>query len=272
MKIARTLLAALGTAVCCTPVWSDARLAVLIDALRITEVAGLMRREGLNYAQDLNDEMLNGQGGAFWQTQVDQIYNPERMVETVRAGLEAGLSRSQTDTASAFFDSTEGQRIVELENAARAAMQDETIEEAARESCVARSDQDAPHLSLIDTFIQINDLIERNVAGALGSNYQFYSGLIDGGSAVMSEDDILREVYGQQAEIRADVDTWLCGYLLLAYRPLPIDELDTYVDFYKSPTGTALNAALFDGYETMYRDIAYALGRAVALNASGDDI
>ena len=48
--------------------------------------------------------------------------------------------------------------------------------------------------------------------------------------------------------------------------------LETYLAFSRTDAGKALNAALFDGYEAMYRDISYALGRAVALSAQGNDI
>jgi len=251
---------------------ADAPLTLLFDALKIPEVTRIMRDEGLGYAGELDSDMLNGQGGPFWTGLIDDIYAANRMNETVRRALEAGLSDRDTEIALAFFASELGTEIVGLENASRMAMQDDLLEESAREACGAPAVSDTDHLALIERFIRSNDLIERNVAGALSSNFQFYSGLVEGGYLAMSEPEVIEDVYGQEPEIRADTEQWLCGYLLLAYRSLPLEGLEAYVAFYETDAGRALNAALFEGYEEMYRDISYALGRAVALSAAGDDI
>ena len=71
------------------PVWADARAQVLMDVLRIDEVAVILQAEGVEYAETINQDMLGGQGGAGWQLQVDAIYNPQRLTETLRAHLEA---------------------------------------------------------------------------------------------------------------------------------------------------------------------------------------
>jgi hypothetical protein len=268
----RGILAILIWGALALPSWADARLSVLVDLLRIDEVTRIMQQEGMSYAQTLNEDMLDGQGGGFWATQVAQIYAQPRMAETVRQGLAQGLTPDQIDTAIAFLKTDIGQTLIELENAARAAMQDEAVETAAKERCGEPLEGDLPHLAVIERFVDQADLIERNVSGALSSNFRFYTGLADGGLTDQSEADILAQVYAQEPDVRSDTETWLCGFLLLAYRTVPVDDVNAYVDFYDTAAGRALNAALFDGYETMYRDISYALGRAVALNAVGDDI
>ena len=124
----------------------------------------------------------------------------------------------------------------------------------------------------VASFIEVNDLIERNVSGAMSSNFQFYKGLADGRFTDETEADILAEVWAQQDDIRADTNEWLHGFLLLAYQPLPSETMESYLSYVQTPEGQALNAALFEGFETVYRNISYALGRAVALNADGDEI
>jgi hypothetical protein len=66
------------------------------------------------------------------------------------------------------------------------------------------------------------------------------------------------------------VSEWIHAYLMLAYAPLTGDELASYISFSESPSGRALNTALFAGFEDLYRDISADLGRAAgrALNAS----
>ena len=55
------------------PAYADARLSVLVDVLRLPQIAGILREEGLSSAEDLNTEMLNGQGGAGWHLQIEKI-------------------------------------------------------------------------------------------------------------------------------------------------------------------------------------------------------
>lgn len=268
----RAVLLAVCLTICASPLWANARMTVLMDVLRITEVVGILRDEGFTYAETLDNDMLDGQGGTFWQAQVDQIYNVEIITEQIRQALEQGLTEADVDAALAFFSTDAATRIIDLENAARRAMKDPDVEEAARDMFLSLQGSDDPLFQQVSRYIELNDLLERNVSGAMSSNYQFYKGLADGHYTDESEEDILAEVWAQQEDIRADTNEWLNGFLLLAYQPLPPQTMQSYVAYAETPEGQALNAALFEGFETVYRDISYALGRAVALNAEGDEI
>ncbi|MGA9434719.1 MAG: hypothetical protein WBV62_10845, partial [Roseobacter sp.] len=183
-----------------------------------------------------------------------------------------GLEPDDVEAALAFFGSEQGARIISLENAARQAMADPEVEEAARDIYAGLKDGDDPLYILVSRYIDDNDLLERNVTGAMSANFQFYMGLSDGKFTDQSEAEILEEVWSQQDDIRDDTEYWLNGFLLMAYQPLPLETMQNYVDYSASDEGQALNAALFDGFEGIYRDISYALGRAIALNAEGDGI
>ena len=75
---------------------------------------------------------------------------------------------------------------------------------------------------------------------------------------------ILADVWSGEEETRADTESWLFGFLLMAYRPLSDVEMADYNAFSRTGAGQALNAALFEGFEVMYRDISHALGLAAA--------
>ncbi len=268
----RLLAFAIMLALSAPPAWANARMTLLMDALRIDEVVGILRSEGFAYAQELDQDMLAGQGGAFWHGQIRQIYDADRITERLRRALEAELSEEEIEAALAFFGSNQGARIVELENAARQALSDPEVETAARDNYTSLKGSDDPLLSLVSQYVQVNDLLERNVSGSMSANFQFYKGLSDGRYAQQSEAEILQEVWSQQDFIREDTEYWLYGFLLMAYQPLSLETMEAYVDYSSSSEGQALNAALFSGFEEVYRDISYALGRAVALNAEGDEI
>ncbi len=256
----------------CLMAQGTARVTLLMDALKMAEMMQIVRTEGLDYARDLNADMLDGQGSGFWASQVDRIYDIHRMSETTRTGLANALQGSDLDATLAFFQTPAGERIVALENAARGAMGDDDIEEIARQNYRDLAQDGGHRLDLIRAFVTANDLLERNVSGALTSNYQFFRGLSDGNAFDMSEDEMIAEVWAQEEEIRADTEEWLMGYLLMAYQPLSDEELEAYIAFSRTDAGQALNRGLFDGFNAMYTDISYALGRAVALELAASEL
>ena len=268
----RALCLAIVFALSAGPSWANARMTLLMDALMMSNVVAILRAEGLADAQDLNEDMLAGTGGAFWDGQIRQIYDSQRIMERLRRALEEGMSPEEIDAALAFFDSERGARIVSLENAARRALADPQVDQAARDVYASLQGSDDPLLGRVTRDIDDKDRRERYVSGAMSANFQFYKGLSDGGYTEQSEAEILEEVWSQQDDIREDTEYWLNGFLLMAYQPLPLETLDTYIAYSASEDGQALNAALFDGFEAVYRDISYALGRAIALNADGDEI
>ena len=251
---------------------ADARMSVLVDVLRLPEAAMILSEEGVTQAQDLNIEMLDGQGGPGWAMQVARIYEPSLMVELVRAELEQELSGEALEEVIAFYAGSRGTQIVELENAARRAIQDPEVEEIARGQFTDLDGRNDPRVELIEQYIESGDMISRNVTSALNSNYQFLRGLVEGDALEMSEEEILKDAAGDLEESTRDTREWLFGFLMLAYHPLSDDDLRAYIDFTKTPAGQALNRALFEGFGKAYEDISYALGRAVALNMTAEEL
>ena len=251
---------------------ADARMSVLVDVLRLPEAAQILSDEGFGYADDLNKEMLDGQGGAGWQVQVTAIYDPNRMVELVRAELEAELDGALLEDVISFYDSDLGGSISGLENSARVAIQNRDVEEAARARYVELFDSNDARFDQINRYILAGDMLNRNVTSALNSNMQFLRGLADGKAVDLSEDEILDDVSRDLEATREDTTSWLFGFLLLAYSPLDDEQLETYIAFTQTEAGQALNRALFNGFGAAYEDISYALGRAVALNMTAQEL
>lgn len=250
----------------------------ILDLLALPDTVAVMRKEGLSYGDELGQDMLSMGGTSGWAAAVDRIYDTERMEDTVRAGFAAAWAEQDAaiDPLITFFSGENGQRVVQLEISARDAMAEPEIEDAARAAWIdaahdAETEPDM-RLDLIADFIETNDLIEANVVGAMNSSFEFYLGLVDGGGLEMTEDDILREVWSSEAENREDTREWLNAYMLMAYRPLEIEVLQDYVALAGSQNGRALNRALFAGFDRMYSDISYALGRALARQMTAQDL
>ncbi len=253
-------------------VLADARGNVLVDVIKLPEAAVILAEEGMAQAEDLNRDMLNGQAGPAWFQQVGQIYAPERMVEMVRTELDMELTGEAREEVIRFFASSRGTQIVELENSARRTIQDPDVEEAARARYRNLEGSDDARLALISRYVETGDMIQRNVMSALNSNYQFLRGLVEGGAIEMSEEEMLKDAANDLEQSTADTTEWLFGFLLLAYHPLQDSDLEAYIAFAETPAGQALNRALFNGFGKAYEDISYALGRAVALNMTAQEL
>ncbi|MEP1943019.1 MAG: hypothetical protein ABJJ03_07915 [Sulfitobacter sp.] len=268
----RRLMAFFLVALTALPVWAGARHTVLMDVLQIRQLSTILHHEGVSYGTSLDQDWLEGQGGNAWEQQVARIYDVERISEAIRAGVEPNLNGDALENVILFMGSDLGNKIVTLENSARTAMADPLIEEEARAQFAAAEGSEDARLAQIDRMIVVGDLVNRNTTAALNASYHFLRALVDGGFLEMSEEEMLTDVMSGRDEISADTVSWLGGFMLLAYSPLSLEELTLYADFTATPEGKALNAALFAGFDPLYDDISYALGRAIALNLSSQDL
>lgn len=251
-----------------------AELARLWEVLRLSDLISVMSREGRDYGASLGQDMFPQRAGAIWDETVARIHDPARMQAGLRSGLARQLQGVDLAPMLAFFDTPEGRHIIGLEISAREAMLDETLEEASADA-VDRLRRDSPaFFNSLEAFIAANDLIESNVAGAMNSTVAFYSGLAQAGEpgTALSEAEILADVWAQEPDIRADTETWVYGYLAMAYQPLPEGQLADYTRFSRTDAGRALNAALFAAFDTLFVEISRELGEAAAARMIGEDL
>ena len=220
--------------------------------------------------------MFPGRGGAEWTGIVGAIYDPAVMRGRFEARLAAELNGDAETVAQAmaFFGSAQGQRILGLEIGARRALTDDAAEEAAKvtvEDMIAKSD---PRMDVLRTFAETNELIEMNVTGALNANLAFYQGLDEGGAfgGEMTEEQMLNDVWGQEAEVRGQTEEWLFSFLALAYAPLSEADMAAYQAYSETPGGRRMNRALFAAFEAVFTPISHDLGVAAARRMQGEDI
>lgn len=244
----------------------------LLEAMRVPEIVQVMREEGLDYAQEMGEDLLPGGATRGWRAVVSQVYDTEAMEEVVRGQFIDSFAGTEAGPLLDFFTSEDGQRVVDLEITARRTLIDDDLEASAREAYQALDGTDDPRLEQIEAFVEANDLVEANVVGAMNASYQFYLGLVDGGAFEMTEEEILSEVWAQEEDTRIDTREWLYAFLLVAYRPLSDAVLDEYVALSASPEGRAMNRALFAGFNAMYDEISYGLGLAAAQQMLGEEL
>lgn len=253
---------------------SEEDLSTLYDALKMADGVSIVSQEGLDYAQEIEADMFPGRGGDRWQAIVAQIYDEDRLNELTRDAMRKYLGDQDVTPMLAFLQSDLGSSLMGLEVSARIAIQDEAVEEAAIERAAQMEQDGDPRWDQLSVFIEVNDLVEFNVMGALNSNFEFFRGLADGGAFPedMNEADMLSQVWSEEAEIRDSTTEWMYGYLALAYGPVTDADLDTYIDFSQTEAGRALNSALFDAFDVVYRVVSRELGLAVSQFMVGEDI
>lgn len=248
----------------------------LVAALRLPDLFDVVSAEGRAYGREIDDNMLDGGGGASWALAVDQIYAPGRLLPKFTAALDENLLRTDADLgpALAFFRSALGQQATALEISARRALLDPDVEDAGRLTLEEMRANNAPRLALVDAFIEANNLVETNVASGLNANYAFYQGLRDAGAIgpEMSEDDVVAEVWSQEDAIRDETDTWVHAYLTMAYAPLSDDQIRQYTELSKEAGAVALNRAMAEAFETVFTDVSRQLGRAAGAVLAGQDL
>ena len=252
---------------------AEARIAALSAIFQIDPMLEVLKEEGLGYGADLDADMLEGQGGSVWLAKVSAVYDVVRMRQLYDQAMLAELGNDAEALAGieGFFATDLGARVMALELAARRTLLDETAEAAAERSFAAVKSAGGPRLRGLADFIEVNDLIESNVMGALNANLAFYRGLAAEGAfdGEMTEDQMLAEVWSAEADVRAETEDWLFPFLNLAYQPLTEAELQDYVAFSRTIPGQRLNRAMFVAFDEIFAAISLDLGRALGREMQG---
>lgn len=253
---------------------SVAPVDTLFRALGLPEIIEIMREEGIAYGTDLDADLFEGRGGVSWAAVVEEIYDLQRMTDTVRNRMDAELAAEDLSPMIGFFMSDRGRRIVQLEISARRAQLDKRVEAASRDALAAMVADNDPRFGLLEEFAEVSELIDSNVVGAMNSNYAFYVGLTESGafSGEMTEEEILSDVWSQEDAIRLETEDWLYAYLALAYQPLSDDDLQTYTAFFRTREGTVLNRAIFTAFDEMFVAVSLALGRGASRFLAGQEL
>jgi hypothetical protein len=249
--------------------------AQLTEALQLDALFAILVEEGLAQGAELEAESFPAGGGPGWDRALADLYDQARLQDRFATALAAELADDPAlPEILAFFGSDLGARAITAEIAARRAFLDPAAEDAARVAADRLRGTRDPRLAQIERFIAAGDLLEANVAGALSGNLAFLTGLSDTGlyGQAMPAQELMAQVWAQEAQIRADTTSWLHAYLGLAYAPLTEAEMQAYIDFMASPTGQRLNAAIFAAFDQVFRQVSYDLGRAAGVAIQGRDI
>lgn len=264
----------LSATLICAPAasFSQAALTRLYDLIAIDAYIGIVREEGLEDIDTLSEDMLGRPADAALLTKMSRIYDPLRMGDAVRRALQREMTDTQVEQAAAFFSSARMQRIIELEVAARRAISDPSVEDIATVAWLEAEEERPWLVARINEIWRANDLLERNVAGALNANLHFYRGLAQSDAFAMSETEMLSEVWAQETEIRAETELWLGAYLTLSYDPVDQDTLESYARFWDTGTGQAVNRAIFAAFNEIYNEISFATGQVLALSIGTQEL
>ncbi|MEM1078310.1 MAG: DUF2059 domain-containing protein [Pseudomonadota bacterium] len=250
------------------------RIDALLNAVGMERMLELMREEGLVYGDDLALDFLGGSGGSSWEAAVSAVYDTDRMRETLKSGFADSFDEDMLTPLEEFYGSETGVEIVALEIAAREAFLDRDLEDATKAQIPELQASNPEAFDQVTAFIEINDLVDQNVVGALNSNYAFYIGLMEGGGfpSDLSESDILADVWGQEGEIRENTTEWLYAFLLTAYLPLEAQRMEAYLDLSRSEAGQAFTRALFAGFDEMFIEVSRGLGAAASRFMASEEL
>lgn len=239
----------------------------VFDALRIGDVAMLLHDEAVASADDLGAGLVPERERDAWLRMVSRINAPETLERMLREQFGAALDTDAVGEIHAFLDSPLGARIVGLELSAREVLNSPGVEEAAVERFEDARAAGTPRAAQVATFIEVNDLIDQNVVGALNANAAFLEGMQDAAgnaSGLVPQGGIREEVMRQAPEIREATEDWVTAFVSLAYDPLPDEDFASYIAFSESAPGQALNVALFAAFDVVFETTSRQTGAALA--------
>ena len=239
-------------------------VADLERSLGIAELVGVLAREGQGYGDTLDQSMFGGKGGPRWKATVSRIYDPAVLSARFSRAFEAALAGQPelVAKATAYISTPAGQRIMQLERAARETLLEPDAREAAEVNAAKLRDARSPRLKQIRRLIEAGDLIESNVAAELTGSAAFNEALAatQPPEQRLPEVDRMAQVWRQESEIRAGATSWLVTFMTLAYAPLSDEELQAWVDFSASETGKALHQAVSTAFSETFREVMAELG------------
>lgn len=247
----------------------------LSQTLLIPEAMQVLRDEGIANGRTLIGDAAGGDM-SFWNRALDRVYEPAKMLRLFNQAFAQALAEDDATIAAAtrFYASERSQRALRLEISARRALLDKDVEKAAQLAYDKIAKEQPARQALIDRFVAANDLIDTNVMGAMNANLAFLRGMaaseVEGFD--LTEAEMLAQVWGTEAETRAEAEGWLLPFLTMAYEPISDADLAAYIEFSESPAGKRLNTAWFAGFDAMLNQLSHELGLAYGQSLRGDDI
>jgi len=250
------------------------RVNILLDVMQMDGLLATISSENVSFADEMEQDLFPGRGGAGWQKEMRALYDPAAMRAQLAASFEADLTDETYDQTMAFFKGAFGQKLLLSENAARAAFLDPAMESVAQENMLLLAENDPERFALLEEFIAVNGLIDNNIMSGMNANFAFYRGLIDGNGFPyeVTEAEALADIWSGEEQLRSETKVWLFAFLGMAYDGISDDEMQRYIDFSASPAGKKLNRLFFDAFDELFVALSYSTGRAAARRMSGDDI
>lgn len=250
---------------------ANPQISAISQRLRLPETFEIIAAEALVSGEDLRRDLMPARDAARWRESVAQLHSPSRLQAIFAPAFEQALEKADKNAIAQLLDSPVMRRALDLELATRRALLDPETEETAL--ALAASERASPRMRLVQDHVKSLDLIERNVQGALNANYGFYRAMVaQTAPEALDEAALLADVTAQSEEIRAQMESWLEGYLFAAYHSLSDAELAAYNALGETEAGQALSAALFAGFEAVFVETSRALGALVGGEISAQSL
>lgn len=247
---------------------------VLWDVMQLDRLAPVLRDEAVAEGAEMAATMFPRGGTGRWLRHVAAIHAPARIQALFMDGAAGSLAATDPADLQAglvFYRTRLGQRMLALEATARVAMLDKDVETAARAAWEQAQQGSTPRAARIARLIDAADLVDPNVAGGLNASISFARGFQAGGGFPMplADGEIIQNAWAEEPELRAETESWIGAYLLLAYASIGDRELEAYIAFAESSGGRALSRVMFAGFDRVFTQTAYDMGFAAAVEMRG---
>lgn len=246
----------------------------LFDAISLRSLVEIHHSDALRYGMEMADGRISDEKRPAWRSELERIYDHDRMLTILGAHFTGQLSDRHANAVIDFYQTELGQKAIETHDAAARALADPDLEQASKDALARLVKDGAPRLEQIRAFVDVTDIVEKNVAAELNYSFAYLSTLQSAGGMGerMSEAELLDFLWSDVEAIRLDTAQWAFSFLNLAFSGLTNDELDRLIAFEGTEAGQAMGTAMFAAWDHLYLTFARDLATAEAAFFGGQDL
>lgn len=200
----------------------------------ITHIGNSFQNEIDEYSGPKPEKLVD-----VWEVAAEAAFDADRLIAAVDAQMEGRFTDAELQELYDYFSSPFGAKIVALEVASASNTGDtaaRTAEGAGIFTNLAANDPD--RLALYKQMLDAMEAFDVTEAVILNMAYSIMAGVVGAAGAPVTDEQMITMVKQATAGLREDVEKTLQAQTALTYRDLTNEELERYVEFLETPSGS----------------------------------
>lgn len=195
-----------------------------------------------------------------WTTASETAFDPDTMLAAIEANMAGKLSPAELGELAAFFASSLGQRVTEIDLAAIRSPRSEQDTLAGKRIVEDLASTDPARLAVFRKIIDDLNMVDNLEAITLNFFYALVAGMNAAEGQSLPDDAMAAAARMLSADVRENAEDRVLASSAFDYRELQFTELEDYAHFLASPAGGRYYDLAFHALGTVLADEARAFG------------